>query len=85
MTVRARIVSIGNSQGVRIPKLLPQQSGIQGEVELEVRQDRIIIHALRNVRKDWEQAFQEMASYSDHILLDEDAVATSWDEQEWVW
>ncbi len=85
MTVRARIVSIGNSQGVRIPKLLLEQTGIQGEVELEVRQDRIIIHALRNARKDWEQAFQEMASNSDDILLDEDSVATTWDEQEWIW
>ncbi|MFK7845591.1 MAG: AbrB/MazE/SpoVT family DNA-binding domain-containing protein [Rhodothermales bacterium] len=85
MTVRARIVSIGNSQGVRIPKLLLEQTGIQGEVELEVLEDRIIIHALRNARKDWEQAFQEMASNSDDILLDEDSVASTWDEQEWIW
>ncbi len=85
MTVRARIVSIGNSQGVRIPKLLLEQTGMQGEVELEVRQDKIIIHALRNARKDWEQAFQEMASNSDDILLDEDTSATTWDDQEWVW
>ena len=85
MTVRARIVSIGNSQGVRIPKLLLEQTGIKGEVELEVRQDKIIIHALKPVRKEWDQAFQDMAAHEDDILLDDDTIKTTWDEEEWVW
>ena len=85
MTVRARIVSIGNSQGIRIPKLLLEQTGIQGEVELEVRQDKIVIHALKPARDQWEQAFQTMAAHDDDILLDDDMIDTTWDEEEWVW
>ncbi len=84
MTVRARIVSIGNSQGVRIPKLLLEQTGIEGEVELEVQNDKIVIHALRDVRKDWDQAFAAMASHGDDTLLD-DATESDWDAQEWTW
>lgn len=84
MTVRARIVSIGNSQGVRIPKLLLQQTGIQGEVELEVQNDKIVIHALREARKDWDEAFATMAKTRDDVLLD-DVAPSEWDEQEWVW
>jgi len=31
--IRTRIIKIGNSQGIRIPKTLLEQSGIQTEVE----------------------------------------------------
>ena len=85
MTVRARIVSIGNSQGVRIPKLLLEQTGIQGEVELEVKQDKIVIHALKPARKEWDKAFESMAEQGDDLLLDEDTIGTTWDEEEWQW
>lgn len=84
MTVRARIVSIGNSQGIRIPKLLLEQTGIEGEVELEVQEDRIVIHALHKVRKDWDKAFEEMRTQGDDVLLD-DVTDTAWEDEEWVW
>ena len=32
--MKTRIVSIGNSQGIRIPKLLLEQTGLSGEVEI---------------------------------------------------
>ena len=31
--MKTRIVRIGNSQGIRIPKALLEQAGLQGEVE----------------------------------------------------
>ena len=34
--MRARVVKIGNSQGIRIPKPLLEQTGIMDDVELEV-------------------------------------------------
>jgi antitoxin component of MazEF toxin-antitoxin module len=44
--MRTRIIRIGNSQGVRIPKLMLEQSGLADEVELEVRSDHIVIRAV---------------------------------------
>ena len=41
--IRTRIVKIGNSQGVRIPKVLLEQSGIHAEVEIEVQGDHLTI------------------------------------------
>ena len=41
--VKSRIVKIGNSQGVRIPKLLLDQVDWGKEVELTLQQDRIVI------------------------------------------
>jgi len=39
------IVPIGNSQGIRIPKLLLAQTGLEGEVEIEVRGGELVIRA----------------------------------------
>ena len=35
--MKASIVNIGNSQGIRIPKPLLEQCGLEGDVEVSVR------------------------------------------------
>lgn len=82
--MKTRIVRIGNSQGIRIPKPLLQQSGLGEEVELEVRAHEIVIRAASRVRSDWEDAFRAMAVRGDDSLLDSD-VPSQWDEEEWSW
>ncbi len=66
--MRARVVKIGNSQGIRIPKPLLEQTGIMGEVELEVDQNQIIIRPILNPRAGWENAFVSMAEENDVVL-----------------
>jgi antitoxin MazE len=67
--MRARIIKIGNSQGVRIPKLFLERSNIAGEVELEAEDNRIIIRSTRQPRQDWAAAFRAMAERGDDSLL----------------
>ena len=83
-TIRTRIVKVGNSQGIRIPKLLLEQSGIDTEVEIEVHSDRLIIRAVGRSRVGWDEAFAAMAQRKDDVLLD-DVIATTWDSVEWEW
>jgi antitoxin MazE len=84
--MRTRIVKIGNSQGVRIPKLLLERSNLAEEVELEAEDDRIIIRSTKQPRHDWEHAFRLMAERGDDSLLDSGSPAqTQWDEDEWQW
>jgi antitoxin MazE len=84
--VKSRIVKIGNSQGIRIPKLLLEQANLGEEVELELQQDKIIVRPVHHVRHRWEEAFQAMAERCDDELLDGDVLAsTVWDEEEWEW
>lgn len=84
VAIRTRIVKIGNSQGVRIPKLLLEQSGIHAEVEIEVQGDFLTIRTASRSRSGWEEAFAAMASQHDDVLLD--AVnTTDWDRVEWEW
>lgn len=84
--VKTRIVKIGNSQGIRIPKLLLEQANLGEEVELELQQDQIVVRPAYHVRHRWEEAFKAMAERSDDELLDGVVlVSTVWDEEEWEW
>lgn len=85
MTVRTRIIRIGNSQGIRIPKPLLEQSGITGDVELEIEDNKIVIQAVTRPRRGWETAFVSMAEQGDDQLLDPDVAESAWDAEEWQW
>lgn len=84
--VKTRIIKIGNSQGIRIPKLLLQQVGLHNEVEVEAQLGQLVIRPVALARQGWEQAFQEMAAQGDDRLLDPDPLAQNdWELSEWVW
>ena len=84
--VKSRIIKIGNSQGIRIPKLFLDQSDLGPEVELVLDQDQITVRPSRHVRDRWDNAFQAMSEQGDDALLDGDMPAsTAWDEDEWAW
>jgi antitoxin MazE len=79
-------VRIGNSQGIRIPKLLINQAGLSGEVEISVQDDSLVIKPARKPRVGWAKAFQKMARHGDGVLLDGPTSTMSiWDENEWEW
>ena len=82
--IRTRIVRIGNSQGIRIPKPLLEQSGISEEVEIEIQDNYLILRAASRSRANWEETFATMAKQQDDVLLD-DVTTTEWDHLEWEW
>ena len=76
--MRARIIKIGNSQGLRIPKPILEQTGIMD--------DHIIIRPVQNVREGWDDAFKEMGKKGDDkAVMEDEYLAHSWDEEEWQW
>ena len=82
----ARLVRIGNSQGIRIPKPLTQQAGLEGrDLELTVVDDGLLVHAVRSVREGWREAFEAMREAGEDTLLLEDLGASSFDDEEWEW
>lgn len=84
--MRARIVRIGNSRGVRIPKPLLEEAGLEDEVELSVGPEGIVVAPARRPRAGWADAFRCMADAGDDAVLDGDRpLASSWDEDEWEW
>jgi antitoxin MazE len=86
MTMKTRIVRIGNSQGIRIPKPLIEQAGLSGEVEISVQGDTLVIQSVKRPRAGWAAAFAEMARHGDDTLIDEvPPTLDRWDEDEWEW
>jgi len=84
--MKTRIVRIGNSRGIRIPKPLLEQTGLEGEVEITPEHGSLVIHPLRKPRAGWAAAFREMARRTDDRLFDGDAPSLSrWDEEQWEW
>ena len=84
--LNARIVKVGNSRGIRLPKLVLEQLGFGEQVEIEVQADQLVIRPIvSKARQGWEEQFQLMAERGDDKLLDGDQIgASSWDE-EWEW
>ena len=84
--MKTRIIKIGNSRGIRIPKLLLDQIDLGEDVELEARQDHLVIRPTRRPRQGWEEQFSVMAAQGDDQLLDGEAPGlSSWDTDEWEW
>jgi antitoxin MazE len=82
--VKTPIIKIGNSRGIRIPKLLIDQVGLGNEVEIAVQRDQLVIRPTSRPRYGWDEQFRAMARRGDDRLLDEPA-ATHWDLSEWKW
>ena len=84
MMVRSKVVKIGKSRGIRIPRTLLEQAGLTDEVEMIVEGNKLIIHSARQPRQGWGVQFSAMAEQGDDRLLDQ-APATRWEEAEWTW
>jgi len=83
--MKATLIPIGNSRGIRIPKPIIEQCGLSEEVEMDVRDRMILIHAPRQPRSGWATAFMRMSRAGDDKLLDGEPVPTRWDEEDWQW
>ncbi|MCX6170853.1 MAG: AbrB/MazE/SpoVT family DNA-binding domain-containing protein [Ignavibacteriales bacterium] len=85
--MKTKIIKIGNSRGIRIPKSLIDHSGLKSEIELEIVDGQIVIKPISKTRDSWEKAFQKMVINKDDILLDKDSLPeqSKWDKEEWEW
>ena len=82
--MRTRIVRIGNSRGVRIPKPMLEEAGLEDEVELEVSAEGIRITSTRTPREGWAAAAADLAERGEDTLLDP-VTSTAFDEADWEW
>ena len=82
--MKTRLVQIGNSRGVRLPKLVIEEVGLNDEVELQVRGGAIIIRPLKAPRSGWEDAAHALRETSGDHLFDP-PTPTRFDEEEWEW
>ena len=84
MKAKARIVKIGNSRGIRIPKTLLDKASLSDEVEVHAQPGRLVIQAVRRPRSGWATAAKRMRARGDDRLLEE-PTATTFDLEGWKW
>jgi antitoxin MazE len=84
--MRGRIIRVGNSRGLRLPAPLLEQTGLDGEVEIEANGSGLVIRPRRRPREGWDEAFAQMAAHGDDKLLELGrSPGTRWDAEEWEW
>lgn len=83
--MKVDLIKIGNSRGIRIPKILIEECGLGDRVDLTVKGKRIVVAADRRPRQGWAEAFQRAAKRKDDALLMGDTMANEFDREEWTW
>lgn len=82
--MKAALISIGNSKGIRIPAAVIKACGFSDTLELRVENGALVVEAARKARTGWDEAFARMAAAGDDAaLLPEDGNA--FDDEEWTW
>lgn len=82
--MKTRLVRIGNSRGVRLPKAVIAQAGLTEEVELGVRDGAVVIARATSARSGWADAARQMRERDEDRLLDP-LTPSRFDEKEWQW
>ncbi len=83
-SIQSKIITIGNSRGIRIPRTIIEQIGLEDNVELLVEGNRLIVQSISATRKGWFEQFAIMAKNKHDELVDK-IPSTQWDEEEWTW
>ncbi|MDQ8165871.1 MAG: AbrB/MazE/SpoVT family DNA-binding domain-containing protein [Gemmatimonadota bacterium] len=79
--MRAKLVKIGNSRGIRLPKSVIEEAGLGDEVELRVRKGEIVIARVKAVREGWAEAALHMAKHE--AYEDDDDFEDHLPEEDW--
>ena len=85
MKTTTKIITIGNSRGIRLPKKALEESGLTDEVVLETSDHELVIRPKRAIREGWEDSYIQMAKLQEDSLLLGGQPASDWDKTEWVW
>lgn len=84
MSTTTRIIQIGNSRGIRVPKAVLEQAELPEEVELRAEPGRLVVTAARKTRAGWAEIAKEMHALEHDQLLD-DFQPNDFDDQGWEW
>ncbi len=61
MVNKAKLIKIGNSQGIRLPKKLVSKYGLGGNILLEEMENGIFLYASNEGKLSWETTYNQMA------------------------
>ncbi|MHA1112663.1 MAG: AbrB/MazE/SpoVT family DNA-binding domain-containing protein [Promethearchaeota archaeon] len=82
--LKTKIIKIGNSRGIRIPKYILELLNIEEEIELIVDEEakELLIRPKTEPRANWENAFKKMHENKEDTLLIDDTIDLDF-EDDW--
>jgi antitoxin MazE len=88
--VVVKIIQIGNSKGIRIPKQVLEEFDLDenSEIEMDTQNGSIILKPKNYPRNNWISQFQEAQAVYEKPAADKNEfieLANEFDEQEWTW
>ena len=81
MRMKARLVQIGNSRGVRLNKALLEHAALADDVVIDAEPGAITIRSAHAPRAGW----AESAAHGRHEPVMDDMSAVHFDDTEWTW
>lgn len=84
--MKAQLIKIGNSRGVRLPKSVIEECGFGDEVEIKVSKKNLVITRSQKPRENWENLFKDITengNNNDDLLMTE--LSNDFDREEWEW
>jgi antitoxin MazE len=82
--MKARLIQIGNSRGVRLPKPLIKDARLEDEVEIQLRDGSIVITSTKKARSGWSESAKLLHDRKQDSLIDSPG-RTQFDGTEWEW
>ena len=81
------LIKIGNSQGVRIPKVIIEQAKLEDkELEFKVIDDGLVIKPVKKHREGWKEQFDKALQPQELSKADQEWLeAPLADEADWEW
>jgi len=83
--MKVKLVRIGNSRGIRIPKSVLEQCGLQETADLRIEKNRLVLVPEHRFRQGWEDAFIAAKASSNDELLLEALPSSAFDREDWRW
>jgi antitoxin MazE len=84
LTIKTHIAKIGNSRGVRLPRVLLEQVALGPDVEVTALSDHLIIRPLR-LRAGWAERFKQIAKQKPAKSSLGFPASNQWDKAEREW
>ena len=86
MRMRAKLIRIGNSRGVRLPKALIALYELGDQIDLRPIPQGLVLRRAPSAREGWDRAFARMSKNGDDQLVDaREPIGTEWEFKEWTW
>lgn len=83
--MQAKLIQIGSSRGLRLPKLLIEKYDLSETLEIEEREDGLLIKKKQKPREDWAEQFECAASQDKSNFDTLINLENKFDEEEWEW